>query len=114
MDTLNKDILRRNIRVRMAALCTDVGQISDTLGVSKGAVYKRLTRLCPVDLYWWSTVLVVSPEHLTHPDVIYSVTPDLPPGWLSRVKGAIGKPYEYDRVLEMAFDEWQNTTLQEQ
>tara|TARA_R100001082_G_scaffold38805_1_gene20439 strand:- start:178 stop:564 length:387 start_codon:yes stop_codon:yes gene_type:complete len=106
-------VVERNIRTRMSSLRLEIRHIAEALDITKPAIYKRMARLSEVDIYWWSTVLVVHPEHLIHPLVIHTASsPPLVDGWIDRVKHLIGEPFDYDAVLNAAFDDWQDTTMQ--
>jgi hypothetical protein len=106
-------VVERNIRTRMASLRLEIRHIAKTLGVTKPAIYKRMARLSEVDIYWWSTVLVVHPEHLINPLVIHTASsPALPDDWIERVRHLIGEEFDYEAVLNAAFDDWQDTTMQ--
>ena len=106
----NSKIVTRNIRTRLASLGMDISKLAKQLGVSRQAIYKRLSRISKrgfgtVDIYWWCTVLVLYPEQLTadSPKKVLE-SPELPIDWLYRVKPLLhNEEFDYDQVVDAAF-----------
>lgn len=103
----DQDIVRRNIKVRLAFLgmtLTDLARAADTF---KQSVHRRLHRMVPVDIEWWSHALAVSPKALKSDDateVLLWPEPD-PDWWNDTVgPGLVANDYEdFMDVIKTAY-----------